>query len=55
MTLGYEYFRLDSSGNTQKLAVAEHEALWFRADGLGKFQPSPLPEAVKTALLASVQ
>jgi acyl-CoA thioesterase FadM/phosphopantetheinyl transferase len=53
MTLGYEYFRLDSSGNTQKLAVAEHEALWFKADSQGNFAPSCLPEVVKQALFAA--
>lgn len=50
VSLAFEYFRVTPDGKKQKLAVGEHEAVWFNRSQNGRFVPALLPEVVRLAL-----
>ncbi len=51
VSLAFEYFRLTSTGEKQKIAVGQHHAVWLSRSENGTFVPALLPEKVRNYLL----
>jgi acyl-CoA thioesterase FadM len=49
----FEYFRLSTNGEKQKLAFGEHDAVWTKRVGEDEFVSAPLPEDICEALLSA--
>ncbi|NEO45561.1 MAG: hypothetical protein F6K55_16095 [Moorea sp. SIO4A3] len=54
VSLAFEYSRLTSDGDQQKIAVGQHDALWFVRTEDKRFVPALLPTTVRNALLQRV-
>jgi len=48
--LEFIYYRINSDGSSEKLAFAEHEAVWVVRDGDGRPKASPLPDELAEVL-----
>lgn len=51
VSLAFEYFRLTPTGEKQKIAVGQHNAVWLTRSANGTFVPASLPQLVRDSLL----
>jgi hypothetical protein len=52
--LEFNYYRVEPSGERQKLAVSSHDAVWAARDAEGALVAARVPEAFRTVLLDSI-